>query len=111
MNAFTAITPALCEAADDRIERAAADLIARYRRGLAVAIKHGADQCVREEARRCLAKVEAHAKRIEQRQMFAADTALVWLGRNMAGPRIEAAIAAGERRRAARPLTDRTTEE
>ena len=111
MTIHTAITPALCEAADDRIERAAADLIARYRRGLAVAIEHGADQCIREEARQCLAKVDAHAGRFEKRAMFAADHVLTFLGPNTHGPRIEAAIAAGERRRAARPLTDRTTEE
>ncbi len=96
------ITPALCEAADDREARAAGELIERYRAGLAVAIEHGADQCIREEARQCLAKVEGWAKAIAARQHFAATNALIFLGRNAHGPRIDAAIAAGERRSAAR---------
>lgn len=102
MNAPFRITPALCEAADDREARAAGELIERYRAGLAVAIRNAPDPWTKEEATRCLRKVEAQAKRIDQRQMFAAHTALVWLGRNMNGPRIDAAIAAGERRSAAR---------
>lgn len=98
------ITPTLCEAADDREARAAALLIERYRAGLAVAIRNAPDVWTKEEATRCLRKVEAQAKRIDQRQMFAAHYALVWLGRNMNGPRIDAAIAAGERRAVARPV-------
>lgn len=105
MNApFARITPALCEAADDREARAAALLIERYRAGLAVAIEHGADQCVREEARQCLVKVEGWAKAIAAKQHFAATNALIWLGKNAHGPRIDAAIAAGERRAVARPV-------
>lgn len=103
MNApFARITPALCEAADDREARAAALLIERYIAGLRVAIRNAPDRCSREEARQCRAKVWSWRHAIAAGQRFAAHHALVFLGPNDAGPRIDAAIAAGERRSAAR---------
>lgn len=104
MNAISQINVAACKAVDDSIARAADELIERYRRGLTVTIEHGRDEWVREDARQCLAKVEAHAKRIEAGAMFAADSAMMFLGPNMAGPRIDVAIAAGERRAVKRVL-------
>lgn len=96
------ITPALCEAADDREARAAAYLIERYLNGLRVAIRNAVDSCQREEARQAQAKVRFYKNAIAAGQRFAATQALISLGPNMHGPWIETVIAAGERRSAAR---------
>lgn len=102
MNAFSGrITPALCEAADDREARAAALLIERYLSGLRVAIRN-ADRYQRVEARMAQAKVRHWKNAIAAGEWHAAHHALVFLGPNDAGPWIETVIAAGERRSAAR---------
>lgn len=103
MNAHTGrITPALCEAADDREARAAAYLIERYRAGLAVAERTAVDPWQRAEVAQCQAKVNQFSSLMERGERFAATHVLVFLGPNTHGPRIDAAIAAGERRSAAR---------
>lgn len=84
--------------AEARIRAAADNLIATQRAGLRVAYRNASDRWQREEVRQCLEKIEAHARRIYCGEMFAADHAVVALGPNQHGPRIDAAIAAGARR-------------
>lgn len=96
------ITPALCEAADDREARAAAYLIERYRAGLAVAERTARDPWQAGEVKQAIAKVYGFAKPFERGERFAASNVLMFLGPNMHGPWIETVIAAGERRSAAR---------
>lgn len=102
MNAPFRITPALCEAADDREARAAAYLIERYRAGLAVALDNARDAWERGEVKQAIAKVYGFAKPFERGERFAATHVLTFLGHNQYGPWIETVIAAGERRSAAR---------
>ena len=102
MNAPFRITPALCEAADDREARAAAYLIERYRAGLAVALSNARDHWERGEVKQAIAKVYGFAKPFERGERFAATHVLTFLGHNQYGPWIDSVIAAGERRSAAR---------
>lgn len=104
MNAPFRITPALCEAADDREARAAALLIERYLSGLRVAIRNAEHRCQREEARQARKLVLFWKNAIAAGQRFAAHHTLVFLGPNDRGPWIDTVIAAGERRAVARPV-------
>lgn len=106
MNAFSPITPALCQAADDREARAAAYLIERYRAGLAVALRNARDDWQAGEVKQAIAKVHGFAKPFERGEQFAAANVLMFLGPNMHGCWIDSVIAAGERRRAASLLAE-----
>ncbi len=91
MNA-PAIFPATSATLSEQDEALRANaLIAHYEDRLQRAIAGAKDAWYREEASRCLARVRVHADRIASGAMFAANTALVWLGPNMHGPRIDAA--------------------